>query len=340
MPDGTFVVVYVKTITMSKPGGDVFGRQILARMFHPDGTPMHPAPITIAVDNYYDDGDTLVYDRRVRAPTVTALRQNYRFAVAWSTGVRDDFQRRNESFVSFRLIDGLSGWSSDELGSTRTSATNPEYNACVQIVELTPWMLAWAYQAEDGLVYSRVKTILPYIGDGIVHGNSPSIAALGPGIGDGFGYVVASETMFQQNPTDDKAIFIDYAICEQPTPVSVQLLARKANQLQGPRPPLTPLPTFSGRPAVAGLVGADADMFVITWGERGNINARVFRKDGSPFSDEQTIVAAMEDNTQVSAPSIVALPNGGFYLVYMRGVVVKEAFEYRIKAARFFLSET
>jgi hypothetical protein len=210
----------------------------------------------------------------------------------------------------------------------------------------------WAYLIENGQVTCHIKPAISSrtsIG-WIVNGDFPSIAALGPGFDGRFGFVVAGRAKWIP-PTADKVQTIDYAVWETwpttlaqhtlvPVDVGPRQWARQANQLQGARPPLTPLPTFSERPAVAGLVGADADLFVITWSERGHINARVFRKeDGTPFSDEQTIVAAEDYNTQVYAPSIVAIPNGGFYLVYMSGVVVKGAYEYRIKAVRFFLSE-
>jgi hypothetical protein len=143
--DGSFVVVYVRTLAS--------GRQILARMYNWDGSPKiqpglaHDIPIPVAVDLSWEG-----YQERVQAPTVTALTmsQNYLFAVAWSTGVRDELRREYQSIVSFRIIDGLSLTSTDNLAVQRTSATNPDYNACVQIVELAPWLVAWAYQSDNG----------------------------------------------------------------------------------------------------------------------------------------------------------------------------------------------
>jgi hypothetical protein len=151
------------------------------------------------------------YQERVQAPTVTALTMsqnylpdgtvhaspNYLFAVAWSSGIRDEVHREYQSIVSFRIIDGLSLTSTDNLADKRTSATNPDYNACVQIVELAPWLVAWAYQSDNGWVSSRVKAIMSRDDTGgfRLGGDFPSIAALRPGsissIDGRFGYVVA-----------------------------------------------------------------------------------------------------------------------------------------------------
>jgi hypothetical protein len=88
-------------------------------------------------------------------------------------------------------------------------------------------------------------------------------------------------------------------------------------------------------PAVTGLGGPNAGKFVIAWSERGNINARVFTNDGIPLSNETTIVGVRNDR-EAHAQSIVATPYG-FYVAWVNGVVVGNAFEFGINGQHFHL---
>jgi hypothetical protein len=356
--DGSFVIVYVRTLAS--------GRQILARMYNWDGSPKiqpglaHDIPIPVAVDQSSEG-----YTERVQAPTVTALRMsqnyspdgtvhespNYWFAVAWSTGIRDEVQGEYKSIVSFRIIDGLMLTSTDRLADQRTSATNPDYNACVQIVEIAPWLVAWAYQSDNGWVSSRVKPVMARddtdSGEFRIGGDFPSIAVLRPGsissIDRRFGYVVAVRSqVVPANPDMWQIINYEaYGARQIPgSPFYVEVAGRNppgqtANQTS--RPHLVALQ--SRYPAVAGLLGPYAGRFVITWGEGASIIARVFAENGQPISDEQTIVT--DPYARIfQAQSIVALPDGSFYLVYMSGIEVEKAWEYTIKAMQFTISDT
>jgi hypothetical protein len=190
--DGTFVVVYIADID-SRP-------TILARMFNPDGSPKFGVPTRIAMNSRF-----LLTFWRVSAPTVTALAENYRFVVAWSRGSRRILPFRHRSFVSFRVCDDQRLSSTDEITVGITSSTSSEYNACVQIVELAPSLLAWAYQADDGRGHSQLQVIGgtdAYYGIGVGE-TYPSIAYLGPSPYIGrFSYVIAARSLVRPQTWD------------------------------------------------------------------------------------------------------------------------------------------
>lgn len=330
--DGTFVVVYIRSMD-SRP-------TIFARIYHQDGSPIYSVPMPISKNRFW-----FFRAFTVSAPTVTALPENYRCLVAWSNGITNFILRTHRSFVSFCVYDGQSVAAPDVITQAdQTSSKSSEYNACVQIVQVAPSLLAWTYQREDGYAHSQLQVLGGMIiSRGLTVGETyPSIASLGPNPNDNghFSYVIASHS--QATPTPESWQVINYEIWDAwlNSPLIVATWVRPGSQLgkianQSPRP--VPVPPFSRYPAVAGLVGPHADKFVITWSEGGTISARVFTNGGVPLSNETTIVGVLAggDGVSAHAQSIVATPYGGFYVVWMKGVVVGDKYEFDIAGRHF-----
>jgi hypothetical protein len=332
--DGTFVVVYIRSME-SRP-------TIFARIYHQDGSPVYSVPMPISKNRFW-----FFRAFKVSAPTVTALPENYRCVVAWSDGVTNFIRRTQRSFVSFCVYDGQSVAAPAVITTAgQTSSKSSEYNACVQIVQVAPSVLAWTYQSDKGDAHSQLQVIGgTYISLGLEVGqNYPSIASLGPNPYENghFSYVIASHSVMTP-PTPDLSQVINYEVWDawRNSPLIVSTLGRRGSKFgianQVPRP--FPVPAFSKYPAVAGLVEPHADKFVISWSEGGNISARVFTNSGVPLSNETTIVGVLGGgdgvNAQAKAQSIVATPYGGFYVVWMKGVFVGDKYEYDIAGRHY-----
>jgi hypothetical protein len=63
----------------------------------------------------------------------------------------------------------------------------------------------------------------------------------------------------------------------------------------------------------------------------------VFTNNGAPLSSETTIVGVLGggDGVSAHAQSIVATPYGGFYVVWMKGVVVGDKTEFDISGRHY-----
>ena len=343
--DGTFVVVYMAKFEFAFEG-------VYSRVFNPDGSPKSPTRTRIAFGILKLRGGL---DRwRVSTPTVATSQQQYKYAVAWSTGR----SMHPKSGLSIRVIDVVSGLNTTDeyIVAPPTCYTSSNFNAAVQVVEMFPSLLAWVNQQEEAQfathqVHTQVhmpngpdQQQMPFLGD------APTIACLGPtgappeqvaneSIGH-VSYVMAARS--DLNPPIDKVkSAILYAIVDvgvatggaaaHISSTKVTFIGR-ANEL--PRSAVA----VSGYPAVVGLGGAHIDKFVVCWNDSTNIVARVFDRQGVPQSSETILLEGGAPITLGGiAPCVAALPDGSFYVAWTHVVQIANVAHQTIHGRRFEL---
>jgi hypothetical protein len=317
-------------------------------VFNPDGSAQSPTRTRIASGVLRISSGL---DRwRVSTPTVATSQQQYKYAVAWSTGR----SRNPQSGVSIRVIDAVSGLNiTDEyIIAPPTCYTSSNFKAAPQVVEMFPSLLAWVNQQEEAQfaqhqVHTQVhmpngtdQQQMPFLGD------APTIACLGPtgappeqvaneSIGH-VSYVIAARA--DLNPPIDKIksailyAIVDLGVAIPASGAAARISSTKVTFIGTANEVPRSVEALSGFPAVVGLGGAHIDKFVVCWNDSLSIHARVFDRQGVPQSSETVL-----SEGGGLAPCVAALPDGSFYVAWIYEVQVANVGHETIHGRRFEL---